>query len=168
VAAVAAVAIAIGASSDDMSSSAVTSQGGDSAPPSTPVEDSAPSDPVSESTAPTQPTIANGDLGLSVPMTAPVCDRSWVVFLGAAIDPAVYASDVQVLLDANPGAEYTLTQGGCTSMRQALDDGTLIYAVWTGTYPDQASACAARVGFGDTAYVKRMDNSTPADQLWEC
>jgi len=114
------------------------------------------------------PGATTGDLGLAVPMTAPACDGSWVVFLGAAIDPSRYAADVQVLLDSNPAARYTITQGGCSSMRQQLDDGTLIYAVWTGPYADQAEACAARAGFGDAAYVKRMDNSTPPDQTWQC
>ncbi len=125
-----------------------------------------PSDqPVPSETAPASST---GDLGLAVPMTAPACDGSWVVFLGAATDAARYAADVETLLAGNPAARYTLTQGGCSSMRQQMPDGTLIYAVWTGPYADQAQACAAKAGFGDTAYVKRMDDTTPPDQLWEC
>lgn len=118
--------------------------------------------------AETEPATADGDLGLAVPMTAPTCDGTWAVFVGAATDTARYAADVQTLLDAHPTAEYTLTQGGCSSMRQQLPDGTLIYAVWAGPYPDQASACAARTQFGEGAYVKRMDDSTPADKLWPC
>jgi hypothetical protein len=114
------------------------------------------------------PTATTGDLGLAVPMTAPACDGSWVVFLGAATEPLRYAEDVQVLLDGNPSAQYTLTQGSCASMRQQLPDGTLIYAVWTGPYADQAAACAARASMGDAAYVKRMDDTTPAEQTWEC
>jgi hypothetical protein len=114
------------------------------------------------------PAATTGDLGLAVPMTQPACDGSWVVFLGAAIEPTRYAADVQVLLDSNPAAQYTLTQGSCSSMRQQLDDGTLIYAVWTGPYADQTEACAARASFGDAAYVKRMDHTTPAEQTWEC
>jgi serine/threonine-protein kinase len=109
-----------------------------------------------------------GDLSLGVPMTSPACDGGWVVFLGAATEPATYAEDVRVLLARRSDAKYTLTQGGCSSMRQQLPDGTLIYAVWTGPYPDQATACAARTQAGDGAYVKRMDNVTPADQLWQC
>ena len=116
----------------------------------------------------TEPTTPAGDLGLDVLMTPPTCDGSWTVFVGAATDAARYAADVQTLLDAHPAARYTLTQGGCSSMRQQLPDGTLIYAVWAGPYPDQASACAARTQFGEGAYVKRMDNSTPPDQLWQC
>ena len=115
-----------------------------------------------------EPTTTDGDLELAVPMTAPACDGSWAVFVGAATDSARYATDVQVLLDSYPQAQYTLTQGGCSSMRQQLPDGTLIYAVWAGPYPDQASACAARTQFGEGAYVKRMDDATPPDQLWPC
>ena len=125
-------------------------------------------DPGAEPPVETDPGVVNGDLGLGVPMTSPACDGTWVVFLGAATDPAAYESDVQTLLDANPGAQYTLTQGSCSSMRQSLPDGTLIYTVWTGPYADQAQACAARAGYGDGAYVKRMDDSTPPEQLWEC
>jgi serine/threonine-protein kinase len=111
---------------------------------------------------------ASGDLGLGVPMSTPACDGSFMVFLGAATDPAAYAADVRALMSSRPGAMYTLTRGGCSSMRQQLDDGSLIYAVYVGPYPDQATACAARSAVGGSAYVKRMDNSTPATQLWQC
>ena len=124
-------------------------------------------DPATEP-LPSEPNVVNGDLGLSVPMMSPACDGSWVVFLGAATDPAAYEFDVQTLLESNPGAQYTLTQGSCASMRQALPNGDLIYAVWTGPYADQSAACAARAGYGDAAYVKRMDDTTPPEQLWEC
>ncbi len=110
----------------------------------------------------------NGDLGLGVPMSSPTCDGTWIVFLGAATDAARYSADVRALLDSHPGSMYTLTRGGCSSMRQQLPDGSLIYAVYTGPYPDQAAACAARAQVGGGAYVKRMDNVTPAEQLWEC
>src|SRR5215218_3763264 len=39
--------------------------------------DSAPSTPAT-------PDAANGDLGLSVPISSPACDSTWVVFLGAS------------------------------------------------------------------------------------
>ncbi|MGY2126965.1 hypothetical protein [Blastococcus sp. SYSU DS0617] len=101
-------------------------------------------------------------------MTLPECDGSWVVFLGAATEPAAYAADVRTLLNSRPDAKYLLTRGSCTSMRPALSDGTLIYSVWIGPYPDQATACAARAVVGGGAYVKRMDNTTPPEQLWQC
>jgi hypothetical protein len=136
----------------------------DSAPPLPSLGEEEP-DPSIE---PVQPAPLAGDLGLAVAMSSPACDGTWVVFLGATTDPASYPADVQTILDSNPGAQYTITQGGCSSMRQQLPDGTKIYAVWTGPYADQAQACAARAGFGEGAYVKRMDNSTPPEQLWEC
>lgn len=114
------------------------------------------------------PDVTTGDLGLGLPMTSPACDGTWIVFLGAATDATRYSADVRALLDSHPGSMYTLTQGGCSSMRQQLPDGSLIYAVYTGPYPDQAAACAARAQVGGDAYVKRMDDVTPAEQLWEC
>lgn len=131
--------------------------------PELPSGDEVPEEP----SAPAEPA-PRGDLGLAVPISSPTCDGSWLVFLGAATDAAAYASDVSTLLAGHPEAQYTLTQGGCSSMRQQLDDGSLIYAVYVGPYPDQASACVAKAGLGDAAYVKRMDNSTPAEQLWQC
>jgi serine/threonine-protein kinase len=53
-------------------------------------------------------------------------------------------------------------------MRQQLPDGSLIYAAYIGPYPDQAAACAVRAAVGGSAYVKRMDDVTSAEQLWEC
>jgi hypothetical protein len=114
------------------------------------------------------PPPVKGDLELSVPMSTPACDGSWLVFLGAATDPSAYAADVSALLGSRPGAAYTLTEGGCSSMRQQLDDGSLIYAVYTGPYPDQTSACAARAAIGGIAYVKRMDDVSPAERTWQC
>jgi hypothetical protein len=131
------------------------------------------STPVPSSAAPTPtgrptPTPVEGDLGLGVPISSPACDGSWVVFLGAATDPATYVADVNAMLSSQPGTAYTLTRGGCSSMRQQLDDGSLIYAVYTGPYPDQAAACSARGVIGGVAYVKRMDDATPPDKLWQC
>ncbi len=121
---------------------------------------SSPSDP--------GPDAANGDLGLSVPISSPACDSTWVVFLGASTDPATYVSDLSALLASRPGAQYLLTEGGCASMRQQLPDGSLIYSVYLGPFRDQVTACSVRDGIGGLAYVKRMDNTTPPDQLWEC
>jgi cell division septation protein DedD len=120
------------------------------------------------SSPPAVPVTPTGSLDVWVPMTRPACDGSWVVFLGAATDPAAYEADVRTLLSSQPTAKYVLTQGSCSSMRQALPDGTLIYTVYVGPYPDQAAACSARAAIGGAAYVKRMDDVTPADQLWQC
>jgi serine/threonine-protein kinase len=116
----------------------------------------------------TAPAQLPGDLNVGVPISSPTCDSTWVVFLGAAIDPATYPADVSTLLASRSDAKYLLTEGGCSSMRQRTAEGTQIYAVYVGPYPDQAAACAARSAIGGNAYVKRMDNSTPPEQLWTC
>lgn len=111
---------------------------------------------------------ADGDLALETPMTEPTCDGSWVVFVGAATNPASYQDMVTRLLESHPSSKYTVTAGGCASMRQSLPDGTLIYAVYVGPYPDQAAACADAARIGGGAYVKRMDDVTPPEQTWDC
>ena len=121
----------------------------------------APTSAAPSTSAVPQPT---GDLHVGVPMSSPACDSTWVVFLGATLDPA----NVSRLMAGRPDAKYLLTRGGCSSMRQQLPDGSPIYAVYVGPYPDQAAACAARSAIGGNAYVKRMDNSTPPEQMWTC
>lgn len=163
----------------DTRSPASTSTGEASTTPSSPTSGpstSGQATPSSSGTAATDSGTASagpsgtGDdpLGVGSPMASPACDGTWVVILGSATDPASYAADVTALLGTDSGAKYVRTQGACGSLRQALPDGGLIYAVWAGPYPDQAAACAARGGFGDGTYVKRMDDSTPPDQTWEC
>lgn len=110
---------------------------------------------------------ARGDLGLATPMSTPACDSSWVVFLGSAVDPGAYEEEIAALLDAHPGASYLLTEGSCSSLRQRLN-GNLIYAAYSGPYPSQAAACQARAAVGGDSYVKLLDNTTPAEQLWQC
>lgn len=125
-------------------------------------------EPEVESPATDLSPVAIGDLGVGVPITPPACDRTWVVFIGSATDAATYRDEVSRLLATRSDAKYLLTQGGCTSMRQQMPDGSLIYAAYLGPYPNQADACAVRGQLGGGAYVKRMDNTTPADQLWQC
>ncbi|SDM61999.1 serine/threonine protein kinase [Geodermatophilus siccatus] len=119
------------------------------------------------STPAPDPQQAEGDLGLATTISSPECDSSWVVFLGSAVDPDTYPEDVAVLLAEHPGAEYLLTEDSCASLRQELD-GNRIYSVYEGPYPDRATACAARARVGGDAYVKRLDDTTPPEQLWTC
>jgi serine/threonine-protein kinase len=114
-----------------------------------------------------QPARGRGDLGLPTPISTPACDSSWVVIIGSAVDPGGYEDTIAALLDAHPGASYLLTEGGCSSLRQQLD-GNRIYAAYSGPYPTQAAACRARAGVGGDSYVKVLDNTTPAEQLWTC
>ena len=70
-------------------------------------------------------------------MSSPACNSTRVVFVGAATDAATYPADVSALLNGYPVSGYTLTKGGCSSMRQQLPDGSLIYAVYLGPFSDQ-------------------------------
>jgi hypothetical protein len=76
-----------------------------------------------------------GDLNLGVPISSPACDSTWVVFLGAAVDAVTHQADVSTLLNSHSGAQYLLTEGGCSSMRQRTPEGSLIYAVYIVPYP---------------------------------
>ena len=162
---------------DDTTSSDAAGQRTAAPTVSTPAESEAPTAPVTSDPPapsvppePAAPTSAAGSdpLGLGVPVAPPACDGSWEVIVGSATDPASYAADVSALLSANPGAKYALTQGACASLRQQTAEGQQIYMVYTGPYPDQASACAAKLATGTEAYVKRMDDTTPPDQTWTC
>jgi hypothetical protein len=146
----------------DTPAPAVSTPGGTEEPTSAP----ATTDPVGTPTA--TPSGGNDPLGLGVAMTSPACDGTWVVILGSATDPATHADDVTALLSSNPEAKYVLTEGACSSLRQRTADGNQIYAVYLGPYPDQAAACTVSTGIGGGVYVKRMDDTTPSDQTWEC
>jgi serine/threonine protein kinase len=110
--------------------------------------------------------VANSaDLGLATAMTTPACDGSYVVVLGSAIAPARYRADVQQFLAAHPGARYLHTPTtGCGSLREQVN-GADVYAVFDGPFASKASACARRSG---SAYVKRLDNTSPPAQVVSC
>ncbi|XVS61852.1 serine/threonine-protein kinase [Actinosynnema sp. CA-299493] len=108
------------------------------------------------------------DLGLAEPMSVPACDGAYVTFVGAAVEPARYRTDVQGLLSGHSGARYLHTPTtGCGSLRKQLD-GADIYAVYYGTFATQDDACAQRAAVGGDAYVKRLDHTTPPSQLLTC
>jgi serine/threonine-protein kinase len=111
---------------------------------------------------------SDGDLGLSVPASAPACDGSWIVVLASVTDPAQYATGVQSWLDQYPGSQYLLTEGSCASLRQATPEGNLIYAVYSGPYTSPDQACGVRAKYGDQTYVKVLDEQTPPEQIWTC
>jgi serine/threonine-protein kinase len=121
---------------------------------------------VPEPQIPTTP--QSDDLGLAVPISQPSCDGRWIVLVGATTTPGQYAAGVGTLLQSHPGAQYMLTQGSCSSLRQSLPDGSAIYAVYFGPFSDAAAACAKRTEAGDRAYVKLLDNSTPPERPWNC
>jgi serine/threonine-protein kinase len=111
---------------------------------------------------------SGADLGLAEPMSVPTCDGTYVTFVGAAVEPARYRTDVQRLLANHPGARYLHSPTtGCGSLRRQLD-GADIYAVYYGSFATQDDACAQRAAVGGDAYVKRLDHTTPPSQLLTC
>ena len=109
-----------------------------------------------------------GDLGLSVRLTRPACDGTGIVVLFSAIDPAVYAAEVQEALDANPGAAYLRTDQACSSLTQASEAGDPIYAVYRVGGTTQSAVCAAVAAAGNGAYGKWLDNTGDADARIAC
>jgi len=57
-----------------------------------------------------------GDLGLRTPISAPSCVGQFVVFVGAAVQPVTYQSDIGQLLARFPGTDYLLTEATCSSL----------------------------------------------------
>lgn len=114
------------------------------------------------------PTPASGDLGLSAPLTMVPCDGSYALFVGAAVIPANYRSEVQAYLDRYPGSTYLLAEQNCASLRHHMDNGASIYTVYYGPYPTLAQVCEARSRVGGDSFIRRLDNSTPVGQEPRC
>ncbi len=130
--------------------------------------------PVTTTTPTTTPTtadpafVAEGDLGLSIPISRPVCDGQYVTLIGASVDPANYATQVDMVLRQYPGSQYMKTELVCSSLRGQTGSGASIYAEFFGPYRTIGEACAARA-FGPTdAYVKILDNVTANNAIVSC
>ncbi|GAA3359970.1 serine/threonine-protein kinase [Saccharopolyspora gregorii] len=107
--------------------------------------------------------LVDADLGVSVPVSTPVCNDSYAVVVGAAFE----ASTVQRLLDEFPGSDYLhVPSTPCGATAKTSTSGKAIYSVYFGPFADEASACerldAAREQ-ADDAYVKQLSSTgTPA------
>jgi serine/threonine-protein kinase len=113
-------------------------------------------------------TLPDADLAVSVPLSSPDCDGSYIVIVGSALKPDEYRQDVQAFLDANPGAEYLHAPStGCASLRHQFD-GADIYSVYYGPFQDQAEACARKKTEGGDAFVRRLDNTSSPKQAVSC
>ncbi|BBY97922.1 hypothetical protein [Mycolicibacterium fallax] len=110
----------------------------------------------------------SGDLGLSQPISRPECDGSGVVILGSVTTPGAYASGVQRLLNAHPGAYYLKTDVTCPSLRPRTPEGNLIYAVYTPAGRTQSEICAAVRRAGGDSYGKWLDRSTDPSYIIPC
>lgn len=129
------------------------------APPLTITPSSSPRGPASP---------ARGDLGLSTPMSYPVCNGQGIVILGSVTTPGLYAAGVQRLLDAHPGAFYLRTDQTCPSLRPATEDGNPIYAVFELGGTTRSALCAAVRAAGDNAYGKLLDTTTDPGYIVPC
>jgi serine/threonine-protein kinase len=108
------------------------------------------------------------DLSVSVPLSTPACDGSYIVIVASALEPAEYQQDIQTFLEANPGAEYLHAPStGCGSLRRQLD-GADIYSVYYGPFQDEDEACARRTTEGGDAFVRRLDNTSSPKQAVSC
>lgn len=87
-----------------------------------------------------------GDLGISQPISYPECDGTGMVILGVSWDPSSDASNIQQLLNANPGSQYVRTDLTCDNFRSPSNensDGKFIYAVIRLVPGDKSTVCAA-------------------------
>lgn len=122
-------------------------------------------DPKSQQTTTSRP---DTDLAVSVPLSTPPCDGSYIVIVGSAVDPAEYKKDVEAFLAAKPGANYLHARStGCQSLRQQIE-GADIYSVYYGPYPDKDTACTRREQEGGDAFVRRLDNTSSPQQAVSC
>ncbi len=117
-----------------------------------------------EEEPPPPPPVAQGDLGLTVPVSNPPCDDGYVVFIGAAVSPETYAVQVQRHLDAFPEANYLYGPASCPSTTPYLN-GNAVYSVYLGPFGTVEQACAARPAEVADAFVRRMDGNPPGAPL---
>jgi serine/threonine-protein kinase len=108
------------------------------------------------------------DLSVSVPISTPACDGSYIVIVGSAIDPDQYQRTVQGILDEYPGARYLHAPStGCESLRRQLE-GADIYAVYYGPFADKEEACDRRAELGEGPFVRRLDNTSSPERAVSC
>jgi serine/threonine protein kinase len=114
------------------------------------------------------PAYRRADLGISTPISTPLCDGRYIVIVGSAMSEDTYAADVQRFLDEHPGAEYLHSPSTCTSLRPFDDDGTDIYAAYYGPFTTSQEACARKAETGGDAFVRVLNNTTPPEDVVSC
>jgi uncharacterized RDD family membrane protein YckC len=112
------------------------------APPAT--AEAAPGSPAEAARPTQQRSTPSADLGLAEPISRLGCDGEYAVFVGAAVKPSSYATDVDHLLGQHPGSRYVFTPEACTSLRSHADNGNEIYAIFYGPYTTSGKACARK------------------------
>lgn len=113
-------------------------------------------------------TTVPGDLGLSIPMRQPLCDGTYVVFIGASVNPDMYAAEISDYLARYPASNYLRTDVSCSSLRQQTESGDAIYAAFFGPFLAFEHACNAAEDGPSGSYVKRLDNASDPSEILEC
>lgn len=142
---------------------------GTSSQPSTTTTTTPTTTTTTPTTTPTtaQPRQVAADLGLTVPVSTPACDGSYVLLVASSVEPDDYAGEIQGFLDQNPGSNYLHSPStGCGSLRSQVN-GADIYAVYFGPFASKEAACAGQQSVPGS-YVKQLDNSTPPDRILAC
>jgi serine/threonine protein kinase len=124
--------------------------------------------PADGPTTPSSTRPSSPDLSVSVPLSTPACDGSYIVIVGSAVDPDQYQHTVQSFLDSNRGARYLHAPStGCHSLRQQLD-GVDIYSVYYGPFVDKDAACDKRNSVGGDSFVRRLDDTSTPERAVSC
>jgi serine/threonine protein kinase, bacterial len=135
------------------------------APPVTATRPGAPPTVVTPPPPTAQP---SGDLNLPTRISVPQCNGQGIVVLGNVTTPGLYATGVQALLNAHPGASYLRTDHSCPSLRQVSGEGNPIYAVFELGGRTQPEVCAAVNAVGGDAYGKWLDHTTDPTYIIKC
>ena len=101
-------------------------------------------------------------------MRRPDCDGRAITIVASAVDPTQYAAEVSGKLAEYTGSAYLKTSETCPSLRARMPDGSDIYVVYFGPYPDASTACAARAAGPPDAYVKMLSFDLPFDHDVPC
>ena len=125
----------------------------------------------SSTTTPASPGApAPGDLGLSTPIAAPVCDGRSAVILSNAVtnDRSAQRSEIAAALRKWPQANYM--RPSCASLRNVAD-GKQIYTVYLDQgVLDEISLCNRVLQYSDgtsaSPYGKYLDNTHPAGHFY--
>jgi serine/threonine-protein kinase len=127
-----------------------------------------PADQSPTKTVPTTTEVPAADLSVSVPLSTPACDGSYIVIVGSAINENDYQRTVQAFLDTHPGTQYLHAPStGCRSLRHQVE-GADIYSVYHGPFPDEETACDTRVDVGGDSFVRRLDNTSTPENAVSC
>lgn len=132
--------------------------------PTTPAPTAAPTTAPPTTPAPTTappPGTVPGDLGIpGIPMAQPACDGQYVTIL-ASIKQTTASAMEHALRTEFPGASYLRTDQTCPSLNVGASDGSPLYRIFVGPFPDAPTACAARAQSSQGAFVKRLSDESP-------